>query len=94
MNKVKYAMLNAGTVLLENQNTCKSNQVETMKEALRIISEILHDTEKESLERKLKDLKGYLEFYVREKMFDGANDIQKEIQEIEATLTKLNAESV
>lgn len=89
MNRVKYAMLNAGTVLLENQNTCKSKQVETMKEALQIISQVLHDTEKESLERKLKDLKGYLEFYVREKMFDDANDIQKEIQEIEATLSKL-----
>jgi len=63
MNKVKYAMLNAGTVLLENQNTCKSKQVETMKEALRMISEVLHDTEKEALEKKLEELNRYLNFF-------------------------------
>lgn len=89
MNKVKYAMLNAGTVLLENQNTCKSKQVETMKEALRMISEVLHDTEKEALEKKLEELNRYLNFFVQDKNFDAAKDIQKEIQEIEAALIKL-----
>ncbi len=89
MNKVKYAMLNAGTVLLENQNTCKSKQVETMKEALRMISEVLHDTEKEALEKKLEELNQYLNFFVQDKNFDAAKDIQKEIQEIEAALIKL-----
>ncbi len=89
MNKVKYAMLNAGTVLLENQNTCKSNQVETMKEALRIISGVLNDTEKEASEKKLEELNRYLKFFIQDKNFDAAKDIQKEIEQIEAVLIKL-----
>ena len=89
MNKVKYAMLNAGTILLENQNKCKSEQVKVMKEALSIISSVLYETEKGALEKQLEQLNSYIDYYSKLKEFDAASDIQKEIQAVEEKLKTL-----